>query len=80
MESRTIWTLFALVLGAVAAPHAEAQIIASSGFNDASGINGNGTPNSPYTIGQTAGGRGAGEPGWAGTWFMQDGGAEGGDP
>ena len=37
-----------------------AQVIAASGFNHASGINSDATPNSPYTIGQTVDGRGAG--------------------
>jgi hypothetical protein len=55
-----------------------AAIIASSGFNDAAGLNSNSTPNSPFTIGQTVDGRGAGEPGWADNWLVQQGGALGG--
>jgi hypothetical protein len=44
-------------------------VFAQSGFNDQAGINSDPAPNSPFTIGQTAGGRGAGEPGWAEPWL-----------
>src|SRR5690242_3531805 len=55
-----------------------AQVIAASGFNDASGLNSDAIPNSPFTIGQTVDGRGAGEPGWSTLWTVQQGGAVGG--
>jgi parallel beta-helix repeat protein len=42
--------------------------IIETGFNDASGINGNGTPNSPYALGPVHG-NGAGEPGWSTPWL-----------
>lgn len=45
-----------------------AGVIAQAGFNDASGINSNPTPNSPYTLGGSVTGAGIGEPGWAGPW------------
>jgi hypothetical protein len=67
------------VLASIAAPLCRGQVIAQTGFNDQTGINSNPTPNSPYTIGQTAGGRGAGEPGWADQWLMLNGGGLGGD-
>src|SRR6185369_5857921 len=41
-----------------------ALIEAQSGFNDATGINSDAAQNSPFTLGQTVNGRGAGEPGW----------------
>src|SRR5439155_18416610 len=48
---------------------ARGQIIASAGFNDASGINTNPTPNSPYNINNAPlNGQGAGEPGWFTPW------------
>jgi hypothetical protein len=56
------------------------QIFAQTGFNDQSGINSNPTPGSPYTVGQTAAGRGVGESGWGGEWIALNGGALGGDP
>ena len=46
---------------------AAAEIIAQTGFNDASGINGNATSNSPYSLGSLNGG-GAGESGWLAPW------------
>src|SRR5438874_13692988 len=48
---------------------ARGQIIASAGFNDASGINSNPTPNSPYNVNNVLlDGQGAGEPGWFTPW------------
>jgi hypothetical protein len=55
------------------------SVIASSGFNDQSGLNSNPTPNSPFTLGQTVHDRGAGESGWAGPWQVQEGGGHGGE-
>jgi hypothetical protein len=72
--------LVAPVLASIAAPLCRGQVIAQTGFNDQTGINSNPTPNSPYTIGQTAGGRGVGEAGWGDTWTILTGGAFGGDP
>lgn len=68
----------ALILPWTATSLSQAQIIASSGFNDQSGLNSNPTPNSPFTIGQTVDNRGSGEPGWAGNWAVSQGGASGG--
>jgi hypothetical protein len=52
-----------------AAGSARAQVLASAGFNDASGINSNPTPNSPYNVNnQPLLGQGAGEPGWFTPW------------
>src|SRR5438128_4548942 len=57
----------AAVLLAVAAS-APAQVV-QAGFNDASGINSNGTPNSPYNVNNAPLlGQGAGEPGWLSLW------------
>lgn len=43
--------------------------IATSGFNDASGLNSNGVANQPFNTGNvTVNGQGVGEPGWAGPW------------
>ena len=39
-----------------------------SGFNDATGLNANPTPDSPYKVGDQLVGYGSGEPGWAMTW------------
>jgi hypothetical protein len=47
---------------------ANAVIIAETGFNDASGINSDGTANTPYTLGAQLHGNGAVETGWAGAW------------
>jgi hypothetical protein len=47
---------------------AHAQFFAQAGFNDASGLQSDVTPNSPYTIGGPVAGAGIGEPGWAGPW------------
>jgi hypothetical protein len=71
---------FAFVVGLVASRASAQQIFAQTGFNDQSGINSDPAPGSPYTIGQTIGGRGAGEPGWGEAWRVLNGGAEGGDP
>jgi hypothetical protein len=67
---------FALaLLMALMAGTANAQII-QSGFNDVSGINGDGVPNnSPFnTADAPLGGQGASEPGWAGPWHNNGGG------
>jgi hypothetical protein len=48
---------------------ARGQIIASAGFNDATGINSNPTANSPYNVANAnLNGQGAGEPGWLSPW------------
>jgi hypothetical protein len=61
--------LCAFVGLSVAAGTVHGQIIASAGFNDASGINSNPTPNSPYNVNnQPLLGQGAGEPGWFTPW------------
>jgi serine/threonine protein kinase len=44
------------------------DLIASSGFNDARGLNSNPAPGSPYPLDAPNREGGAGEPGWAGTW------------
>ncbi len=50
--------------------------LATSGFNDASGLNANGSLNSPFNTGNvTVNGQGTGEPGWAGNWFLSTGAA-----
>lgn len=52
------------------AKSAHAVVVAQTGFNDASGINSNGTADDPYEIGAAvdATGQGAGEPGWTTPW------------
>ena len=62
-------TLLALPLG-----RADAAFI-RSGFNDVSGINGDGVANnSPFNVANAPlGGQGVGEPGWAGPWFVSVG-------
>jgi hypothetical protein len=48
---------------------AAAQAIASSGFNDASGLNSNPTANAPYNVNNVSiNGQGAGESGWLAPW------------
>src|SRR5438876_6236817 len=49
---------------------AHAQILAQTGFNDVSGINGDGVANnSPYNVANASViGQGAGEPGWLQPW------------
>ena len=47
---------------------AQAGLIASAGFNDASGMHSDATPNSPYEFGKSVLGQGIGEPGWLGAW------------
>jgi VCBS repeat-containing protein len=42
--------------------------VASTGFNDASGIGANGAGNSPYQLNTLIGGQGATEPGWREAW------------
>lgn len=49
------------------------SVLASSGFNDQSGINSNPTPGSPFTIGVTVHNQGAGEPGWDSPWVRLGG-------
>ena len=51
-------------LGNQAAP----DLIASSGFNDASGMNSDPTPDSPYPLDSAGKQGGVGEPGWARPW------------
>src|SRR6185503_14301122 len=82
MSIRSCALVKALVLFALICPfghQAYATVIASSGFNDQTGLNSTPTPNSPYTIGQTVDGRGEGESGWAGNWITQLNGGLGGD-
>jgi WD40 repeat protein len=45
------------------------DLIASSGFNDAQGMNSNPVPNSPFPLGTSGKSGGAGERGWAGPWL-----------
>jgi len=63
---------FAIVLVAIFAASGEAygQIFAATGFNDVTGINGDGLANnSPYNINNTSlNGQGTGEPGWFTPW------------
>jgi hypothetical protein len=80
MKTATTWLWSVGMMSMLGASCVSASIIASAGFNDASGMNSDATPNSPYTLGQTVAGRGLGEPGWAGGWVVQNGGAQGGDP
>jgi len=62
-------TTFALAALLALASTAQGQIIASAAFNDATGINSNPTPNSPYNVANAALlGQGAGEPGWFTPW------------
>ncbi|HTM55127.1 MAG TPA: PEP-CTERM sorting domain-containing protein [Pirellulales bacterium] len=62
--------IFALLLHlAGIASLAQATGITQAGFNDATGINSNPTPNSPYTLGGSVTGAGIGEPGWAAPWY-----------
>jgi len=50
--------------------------LATSGFNDASGLNSDGVANKPFnTANVSPNGQGVGEPGWAGGWFMSTGSA-----
>jgi hypothetical protein len=67
MNGKMFLTAMALSLPVFSSVLSGAPII-QTGFNDASGINSNPTPNSPYTLGGPLAGNGAGEPGWAGTW------------
>jgi fibronectin-binding autotransporter adhesin len=56
----------AVLFGAGRGP---AQVLASAGFNDATGLNSNSTANSPYNVGNASVvGQGGGEPGWASAW------------
>jgi serine/threonine protein kinase len=47
---------------------ADPDLIASSGFNDARGMNSDPTPGSPFALDSEGKKGGAGEPGWAGPW------------
>src|SRR5205807_6301981 len=47
---------------------ADSDLIASAGFNDASGMNSNPAPDSPYPLDSEGKQGGVGEPGWAGPW------------
>ncbi len=66
--------------GVPAAAVTVGTVIAETGFNDAIGVNGNPTPDSPYDLGETIRSRGGGEPGWANTWTLSAGGGAGGAP
>ena len=55
-------------LTAVAPGYAATTVLATSGFNDQTGINGNPTANSPFQIGVTVHGHGVGELGWDAPW------------
>jgi hypothetical protein len=57
----------ALICG-FAHSHGAPAVIASSGFNDQSGLHSNPTANSPFQIGVTVHNQGAGEPGWDAPW------------
>src|SRR5260370_37371232 len=46
----------------------ENELIASSGFNDARGMNGNPIPGSPFPLDVPNREGGLGEPGWKGPW------------
>ncbi len=46
-------------------------VIAETGFNDASGINSDGVPDSPYQLNTSLPGQPVTELGWAGPWFQQ---------
>ena len=48
-------------------------LYASAGFNDATGLNGSPTADSPYQLNSTVVGRGAGEPGWSTNWIRSTG-------
>ncbi len=66
----SMWALLAGMNGRV-----EAALI-QSGFNDASGINSDGTTNSPFNTGNVSlHGQGGAEAGWAGPWRMSTGSA-----
>jgi DNA-binding beta-propeller fold protein YncE len=47
-------------------------VIAEAGFNDATGLNSDATPNSPYPLGKSNVRGGFGERGWQGTWTAGD--------
>jgi hypothetical protein len=55
------------------------SIIAETGFNDATGVNADATPGSPYQIGATVHNRGSVEPGWSHTWVVKYGAGFGGE-
>ena len=52
------------------------NFLATSGFNDASGMNSNGVANQPFNTGNVSvNGQGNGEPGWVAPWFISTGSA-----
>ena len=73
MKPTFIIIAFTLVIavtgGGVGSQLSEAALIVSAGFNDASGINSDADPNSPYELNALAAGQGGSEPGWAGPWL-----------
>lgn len=46
-------------------------VVAETGFNDASGINSDGAPHSPYRLNTSLPGQPGSEPGWLGPWHQQ---------
>lgn len=62
-----------LLVNALLAGSARGNLLATSGFNDASGINSNPTANSPFEIGVTVHGQGVGEAGWDLPWERHGG-------
>jgi hypothetical protein len=59
------------VADAFSLTRAAPQVIASSGFNDASGLNSNPTANLPFNVNNVSvNGQGAGEPGWLAPWAV----------
>ncbi len=67
IERRRLIRLLTFGALLIIARSAGAEIIAQTGFNDASGINSNSTANSPYALG-SVNGAGAGETGWLAPW------------
>jgi hypothetical protein len=63
----------AIAIAGHAPCQASSTVLATSGFNDQSGINSNATPNSPFQIGLTVNGQGAGESGWDTPWLRLGG-------
>jgi hypothetical protein len=66
---------YAVQAGQVLSVPGGQRILAQSGFNDQEGINSDPIPDSPYRLGDTIVGRGLSEPGWAGAWYVSDGGS-----
>src|SRR6478672_3015146 len=68
--SRT-FALAVLTLAGVASVAPAQAVVAISGFNDATGVNSDPTPNSPYDLNNSSlAGQGASEPGWLGPWTV----------